>query len=153
MLPIWLLHTNLISSEYLPASVFTSTLFFKSASLSSTASSFSPRAGSVISECACLSQGLIQWGGQRGHGPPSWCKMPQILGQMPSKSGQNAPICINVPHEFGQNALHLSPECPGFIQERPQNSPFRGQIFKIFGGRTPRPPYHIVKTPDLPLEC
>ena len=54
-------------------------------------------------------QGLIQWGGQRGHGPPSWGKMPQILGQMPSKSGQNAPICTKVSQEFGQNAPHSNP--------------------------------------------
>ena len=82
-------------------------------------------------------QGLIQWGARGAMPPPSWDKMPQILGQMPSKSRQNAPICTKVPHKFGQNALYLSPKCPGFAQEQPQMHHLGGKFSEFAGGRPP----------------
>ncbi len=75
-------------------------------------------------------QGLIQWGGgQRGHAPPpSWGKIPQTLGKMPSKFGQYAFICTKVLRFHSGTA---------------PNAPFRGQIAnfqKFLGGGDPWTP-------------
>ncbi len=85
-------------------------------------------------------QGLIQWGGQRGHGPPQ-------LGQNAPDFGQNAlQIWTKCPH-LHQSAPRIWAKCPPFATKVPRvrsgmapNAPFRGQIFKIFWGRTPTPP-------------
>ena len=103
---------------------------------------------------AIWSRGWSSGGARGAMAPPAGAKCPKFWAKCPPNLGKMPPFAPMCPPEFGQNALHLSPKCPGFVLEWPKMHHLGGnfsKFSKFSGGGPPDPPKYSVKTTDLPL--